>query len=842
MSIRIQEMMKEIKLEDKLPMDGVKSKIWRMFDILRSEKISSDEYSVILFLLSAYKDNVITVDLLNENHLLKQRLMERLRKLEILDHYAPILDSFMPSLQRLSIFGIRDILDVLAGVDMQVLIEYFPDIFDATLYKISQLQGRRGGESIQPIEISRLMFELAELKSDAIVYNPFAGIASFGVLLHDNQVYFGQESVKTTWAIGALRLLAHQGFDKSSFTCEDSIDNWPIRKAHFDLIISNPPLRMRLGKQYSHIEHSEGFVEEFLIKKGLDSLKEKGKLITLLPHSFLNSSGREQLLREQLVNEDLIDCIISLPSGILKNTGISLVIMVLSKNKKMPGKVRFIDATTFVESTNQKDIILNDAGLLNYIKERNEHITQSDDLHFGIVNEPHENYGYNNHIERLVKVEDLKEFNFNLNVAKYFQKEIETQGNEQLVKLADLLTPIRGQRNELPNTGKLLKINNLKEDPFDYKLDLSEIEEIVLNQAEVQMISQSALLLTLRLKSLKPTFFDFSNTPIFINSYLRAFTINENWVDKAYLIHELHADYIQEQLEPYRSGSYMPVLKLEDLLNVNIKIVPLEEQRKKVEDVFHKALFKEKDKIAFIRNVFNEELGAKQHNIRQHLKNVKDSLDTLMDLMKKNGGVLHAEDVINPNRNVTVGFRFDRMYASLENVILEINSLTNEQAFSKPESIDMLRVIKDSLDEIAHPNFEVVSTKDEVSILGSELENLMISFSKKDLKELLNNVVENAVRHGFTDKDKFYKIIVDIRIDDDMVILTIKNNGNPFPRNISNQLGVKGKKAGKNANQGIGAWKIIQSIKHFGQDYEIIDEPENEFPVGWVFKFKLITE
>jgi hypothetical protein len=27
-----------------------------------------------------------------------------------------------------------------------------------------------------------------------------------------------------------------------------------------------------------------------------------------------------------------------------------------------------------------------------------------------------------------------------------------------------------------------------------------------------------------------------------------------------------------------------------------------------------------------------------------------------MDLMKKNGGVLHAEDVINPNRNVTVGF------------------------------------------------------------------------------------------------------------------------------------------------------------------------------------------
>ncbi|MBK8516566.1 MAG: sensor histidine kinase [Saprospiraceae bacterium] len=229
-------------------------------------------------------------------------------------------------------------------------------------------------------------------------------------------------------------------------------------------------------------------------------------------------------------------------------------------------------------------------------------------------------------------------------------------------------------------------------------------------------------------------------------------------------------------------------------MEIVIKLPSLEEQRRKVNNVFQEILFKEKDKIAFIRKVFNEELGVKQHNIRQHLKNVKDSLDTLIDYMEKKGGILNKEDVINPNRNVTVGKRFDKMYASLENVIEEINTLTNEQSFSLSEPIDLIQLITASVDEIIHPNFDVALTKDEVGILGTELDKLIITFSAKDLKELINNVVENAVRHGFTDKDKFYKIVFDISVDEETAILTIKNNGAPFPKNISSHIGVKGKK------------------------------------------------
>ena len=163
--------MSEFKIEEIMPLEAVKSKIWMMFDILRSENISSDDYHVVLFLLSAYKDNLVTIDIVNDNHHIKERLNERLRNsnYEYYEQYAPIIQSFEPSIQRLSENGIRHLFSVLIQIDKQVLSENFPDVFDSVLYRISQSQGRYAGEFIQPVELTRFMCGLADLKKDNII-------------------------------------------------------------------------------------------------------------------------------------------------------------------------------------------------------------------------------------------------------------------------------------------------------------------------------------------------------------------------------------------------------------------------------------------------------------------------------------------------------------------------------------------------------------------------------------------------------------------------------------------------------------------------------------------------
>jgi type I restriction enzyme M protein len=103
----------------------------------------------------------------------------------------------------------------------------------------------------------------------------------------------------------------------------DSVKNWlPTDLNKMDLIISQPPLGYKLmdpiiGK-FGQIRNAE----QFLIEKGLQSLKAKGKLVLCLSNGFLFREGIEKSLRKYLVEEDLLETIVSFQKGLLLNTTI----------------------------------------------------------------------------------------------------------------------------------------------------------------------------------------------------------------------------------------------------------------------------------------------------------------------------------------------------------------------------------------------------------------------------------------------------------------------------------------------------------------------------------------
>ena len=259
--------MKEIKSEGISPVEALKSKIWSMFDILRSERITSDDYNVLLFLLSAYKDGLFNIEILNENGNLKERLVHCLHnsESEVAHQYKVLFDCFEPIVVRLSDDGIRRIISIFNELNSEMLNEQFPDIFDSVLFRITQSQGRFGGEFIQPAELTRLISGLADLQPNSTVYNPFAGLASFGVYFNQGQNYFGQELNQKSWALGFLRVMAYGGLGASKYVCDDSIINWPDSSKKFDLIISNPPYGMRLGNHYRESNPEIRTIEHFLL-------------------------------------------------------------------------------------------------------------------------------------------------------------------------------------------------------------------------------------------------------------------------------------------------------------------------------------------------------------------------------------------------------------------------------------------------------------------------------------------------------------------------------------------------------------------------------------------------
>lgn len=809
--------MKEVKLEESFPLEAVKSKIWIMFDILRSEKISSDDYHVVLFLISAFKDNLISIDLINDNRGLKIRLLEQLHNSnsKLNNQYASIFNSFEPSIQRLSDNGIRRLFSVLAEINKHVLTENFPDVFDSVLYRISQSQGRSAGEFIQPVELTRFMCGLADLKKDSKVFNPFAGLASFGIYLGQNQDYLGQELNEKTWALGALRLMASRRSGSSAYVCGDSILHWPEQSEKFDLIISTPPFNMRFGNQYRDIEPEFRTIEQFLIEKGIQSLKHDGKLIALLPQGFLFRGAHEQRLREYLVREDLIDTIISLPGGLLLNTGIPLIIVVITKTKKLPGRVKFVNSKNFVIANSSRDKVLNDYKLNSFI-----HADKEDD-----------------NVVKIVYNEQIRDNDFNLSVARYFQKQIEG------VKLGHILESVRGQRSKSLESGKFLRIRDLKDDKVDFFLDISILEETELKRPDIHHVSESCLLLATRWKTLKPTFFKFKGEAIFKSNDILSFKVNPTIVDVAYLINELHADYVQEQLESYRLGSsVMPFIRTDDVMEIVVKLPSLQEQRAKVQGVYElsekiKSLQEERNALAHGKTVkqFNE-FASLKHTLGRPRQNILDWSDNLLDFLNKK-----KEGFENLNNAFCEFYDID-IISALNEIKRDVNFITdvlekgeNGLVLSKYEKqVIPLSDINSIINELSNNGFNFKIKK--LLLKGDKLKERGIYGNKTLFKTLLDNIFTNANKYAFDKKSTGNEVVIELNEIEDFLSMEIRNNGKPFPRNFNRETFISKYSTADSSNgSGLGGYDIHRIASDFNNPDWILSLNEDPF---FLVKFK----
>lgn len=813
--------MKEFKKDELLPINVLKTKIWSMFDILRNQGISSDAYHVILLFLSAYRDGVISTDLLKEGYYPKDKLIDKIegKEHQLSSQYSSIFQSFQPIVRLFSERALMDIIIALGELNLKILSENYSHIFDSVLYRISQSQGRFTGDFIQPIELTRFICDIADLPPNAQVYNPFAGLASFGVYLGQGHDYYGQEINRITWALGALRIMAHARPGKSKYILSDSIIDWP-KTEKYDLIVANPPFRMQHVEHYRDIRPDFKSTEQFLIEKGLQSLNRDGKLIALLPQGILYRGSHEAHLREFLVDADLIDTIISLPGGLLLNTGIPLVIMILSKNKIRPGKIRFVDAKKFIVAKSPKEKMLNDYDLSSVLR--------GDNLATEVI--------------QIVDVEQIKSDSYNLNVPRYFQKHIEG------VKLKDILKFLKGNRVNLVEAGKLVRIRDLKDDKVDFKLDIAMVETTEFNRVASQEINESCLLLAVRWRSLKPTLFEFDDEPIYRRQDILSFKINEDLVDKAYLINELHADYVQEQFESYRlGGSFISTLRRDDLLEVIIKLPTLVEQRAKVEGIDElsvKIKSLEVERHALVRGQsvkqFNE-FASLKHTLGRPRQNILDWSDNLLDFLQSK-----HEDINTLNKTFSEFYEID-IFSALREIKRDVNFMT--EVLEKGENGFLL----DQYDKYTIPLSDINSIINELSnngykfkikkllLKGEKLKERGIIANKTLLKTLLDNILTNANKYAFENKNTGNEVVMELTEVDDLLSLEIKNNGKPFSNNFTREKFItKYSTADSISGTGLGGYDVHRIASDFNNsDWELSLNEDPFYPVKFKFQFSI---
>lgn len=820
--------MKELKLKDIMSVEAAERKIWEIFDILRMESTDSKEYYVLLLLLSLYKDGIISKDSPSNQGYIGEFIYKRIHNSneKLNQQYVPIYNIFESALKSISSKSLSAIIQAMSNVNQKVLEENFADIFDSVLYRISQSQGRHGGEFIQPLELSRFICGLADIPKESKVYNPFAGLASFGVFLDKGHEYLGQEINLQTWGVGTLRIMAYEKTETAEYSWKDSILYWPDQSEKFDLILANPPYGMRLSQQHRKLEPGIRTIEQFLLKRGVNSLNDGGKLIALLPPGFLFRGGQEGRIRENLIGEDLIDTIISLPSGLLLNTGIPLIVLVIDKNKKLPGKVRFVDATKFVEEDGPMRKTLDDFRL-NWVI---HHVFHDSD------------------VVRFIDNSQIKGNNYNLNVPRYFKKEIEG------TKLKEIIKVIRGSRENISGKGKVIRIRDLKDDKLDYKLDISRVEESKISSS-LRSIGESCLLLATRGKNLKPTYFEFSGTPIYVNPGILSLKITNPLVDTAYLINELQSEYVEEQLASYRQGAAIPKIQRDDLLGIVIKLPSLEEQRAKIEGIAElskkiEALQKEKITLAqgLESSVYRKNSSLK-HALGKPLLNMGSSIRNIENALSNSNPEWESIQ-ISKRRDVTLKDTFESLHRNMKLINEILKSGDSEIEFEKfpQKRLNFLKYIRNYV-RMTETNVgkNITVTLDVHPNIKEELNNqLWITSNEKLLDIALNVVTENAGKHAFTEDSRNYKLEFRISIisknGETYLNVEIANDGKPFPDNYTLEKFItNGSKAGDTGNTGQGGYQLNEIIKYHNHGVSTLDllveQKIEEFYFSTAFSF-----
>ncbi|KQB43880.1 N-6 DNA methylase [Flavobacterium daejeonense] len=651
---------------------------------------------------------------------------------------------------------------------------------------------------------------LADLDNNATIYNPFAGLASFASFLHPLQRYYGQEINHRTWALGSLRLMAHN-LESFDYRLEDSIENW-VSFGEFDLIVSNPPFGIKIPRHFTNGANSS--VEMFLIEKSLQKLPKKGQLIVILPQSFLyTSTTNNKKYREYLVDNNFIDTIISLPSGILKHTAIPVCIIVFRKVPINQGFIKFVDASEFaIKSLDKKAKILDDLRLLDYIKTNNE-----------------------NDFIKNIDLFKIQENDYNLKVNRYLIDE-DFEG----VKLSEIGKFISGTRSTRERIAKLVKIKDLKENIVNFYLELDTIESKEIPSNNIRKIEQDCLLVAVRWKTLKPTYFKYQGEAIYISNDIFAIKIDENRVNINYLINELSSDYVGKQLDRYRIGSVIPMIRKVDLFNIKIELPTLEKQNEKYFDQAGKYL---STRVEEFKTVYkeqeinvNDENSFLRHQIAGSLKNIRGAFNFVKKILEEQVKP-QVPELDNLKANIKLETTFSNYISIIERDLISINKAVNKAGDKidlldlNIEYFDLLSFIKEYVESLkirARNLFTITLDLDENAIKEYGISGIQIKGDKDIIRKMFDNIIENAEKHAFTNSiNSGNKIKIELLYDfeDDNVQIDISNTGNPLPETMTHDSMVRrGSSLGKNSGDGIGIWFVNEVMKIHKGKFSFTDE------------------
>ena len=242
-------------------------------------------------------------------------------------------------------------------------------VYEYFLGQFALAEGRRGGEFYTPRDVVNLLVRMIQPYRGR-VYDPCCGSSGMFVQsiefiqAHANGngnggsaqtkiSIYGQESNHTTWRLSKMNL-AIRGIHSGFIAHGDAFHNDAHPDLKADYILANPPFnvsdyggdRLRSDPRWRYGVPPEGNANFAWVQHMVHHLSPRGVAGFVLSNGSMSSTqSNEDEIRKNLVEADLVDCMVALPGQLFRSTQIPACLWFLARNRRSrSGSTLFIDA------------------------------------------------------------------------------------------------------------------------------------------------------------------------------------------------------------------------------------------------------------------------------------------------------------------------------------------------------------------------------------------------------------------------------------------------------------------------------------------------------------------
>ncbi len=361
--------------------------------------------------------------------------------------------------------------------------------------------GKKGGEFYTPSEVVQTLVALLKPHAGQRIYDPTVG--SGGMLIQTrnylashgenpaNLSLYGQEMNLNTWAICKMNMFLHGVFNADIRKGDTLRDPQHTRQGElmtFDRVIANPPFSLKKwGKEEAEHDPYGRFPygtppkdagDLAFVQHMIASLNAEGMMGVVMPHGVLFRGSSEKAIRQGILDDDLLEAVIGLPSGLFYGTGIPACLLIINKNKpaERQGKVLFINSE------------------LEYEEGKNQNKLRPQDIEKIVAT--FDDYEEIKRYSRVVELSEIQENDYNLNIRRY----ADTSPPPEIFDVRAILhggVPVREAEDEyireeiLGDFDVSRVFTRSDNDYYDFKIDSKEaIREVTDNQKVITQLER----------------------------------------------------------------------------------------------------------------------------------------------------------------------------------------------------------------------------------------------------------------------------------------------------------------------------------------------------------------